>query len=153
MRLPMPIRRARAASDDHVETRSSKPFGAASPWRILVVDGNRDSATSLAMLLKLNGYVALTAFDGLEAVEVAARSRPDAIFMDIGLPKLNGHEAARKIRVEAWGKNIVLVALTGWGQDEDRQLSLDSEFRSHLVKPVDHAILTKLLADLAPTPT
>ena len=96
--------------------------------RILVVDDNRDSAESLAMLLKLTGNETHIAHDGLEAVEAAARFRPDVILLDIGLPKMNGYEAARRIREQPWGKNMVLVALTGWGQEEDRQKSKDAGF-------------------------
>ena len=116
---------------------------------ILVVDDNRDSAESLAMLLKLMGNKTHTAYDGLEAVEAAATVRPDVILLDIGLPKLNGYEACRRIREQPWGKNMVLVALTGWGQEEDRQKSREAGFDGHIVKPVDHAALTKLLAELS----
>jgi CheY-like chemotaxis protein len=115
--------------------------------RILVVDDNRDSATSLAMLLKLTGHQTHTAYDGLEAVEAAATYRPDVVLLDIGLPKLNGYEAARRIRELLGGDNTMLVALTGWGQDEDRQRSNEAGFNAHLVKPVDFAALTKLLAE------
>ncbi len=115
--------------------------------RILVVDDNRDSADSLAMLLKLTGNETHTAYDGLEAVEAAATFQPDVVLLDIGLPKLNGYEAARKIREQPWGKNMVLVALTGWGQEEDRQKSKEAGFNAHMVKPVDLAALMKLLAD------
>jgi len=120
--------------------------------RILVVDDNRDSATSLAMVLKLTGHETHTAYDGLEAVEAAAVFRPDVVLLDIGLPKLNGYDACRKIREQPWGKGMVLIALTGWGKDEDRRKSQEAGFDSHLVKPVDHAALTKLLAELRPTP-
>ena len=120
--------------------------------RILVVDDSRDSATSLARLLNLTGHETHTAYDGLEAVEAAATFRPDVILLDIGLPKLNGYEACRKIREQPWSKDIVIVALTGWGQDEDRRKSKEAGFDGHLVKPVDHAVLTKLLAELQPTP-
>ncbi len=116
--------------------------------RILVVDDNRDSAESLATLLGLTGNKTHTAYDGLEAVEAAAAFKPDVVLLDIGLPKMNGFEAARKIRAGPWGKKMVLVALTGWGQEEDRQKSRDAGFDGHLVKPVDHAALTKLLAAL-----
>ncbi len=116
--------------------------------RILVVDDNRDSAESLAMLLKLSGNETYTAYDGLQAVEAAATFRPEVVLLDIGLPKLNGYEAARKIREQPWGKGMVLVALTGWGQDEDRQKSRDAGFNDHMVKPVDHGALMKLLAEL-----
>ena len=77
--------------------------------------------------------------------------RPDVILLDIGLPKLNGYEAARKIREQPWGKNIVMVALTGWGQDEDRQKSKEAGFNGHLVKPVELTALMKLLEELQPT--
>jgi PAS domain S-box-containing protein len=116
--------------------------------RILVVDDNRVSADSLARLLKLTGNETHTAYDGFEAVEAAATFRPDVVLLDIGLPKLNGYEAARKIREEPWGKKLVLVALTGWGQDEDRRKSRDAGFNGHMVKPIDHAELMKLLASL-----
>ncbi len=119
--------------------------------RILVVDDNRDSATSLAMLLDLTGNETRTAFDGLEAVEAAAAFRPEVVLLDIGLPKLNGYEAARKIREQSWGKKMVLVALTGWGQEEDRQRSREAGFDGHMVKPMDYAALMKLLAELLPT--
>jgi len=114
--------------------------------RILVVDDNEDSATSLAELLSLTGHETEVAYDGLEAVEAAARFRPDVVLLDIGLPKLNGYEAAQRIREQPWGQGMLLVALTGWGQDEDRQKSKDAGFDLHLVKPVDFATLTKLLA-------
>jgi len=115
--------------------------------RILVVDDNRDSATSLAMLLKLTGNETHTAYDGLEAVEKAAAVKPDVILLDIGLPKLNGFEAARKIREQPWSKDAVLVALTGWGQDEDRQRSKEAGFNAHMVKPVELPALLNLLAE------
>jgi PAS domain S-box-containing protein len=113
--------------------------------RILIVDDNRDSAKSLAMLLKLTGNETHTARDGLEAVEAAERIRPDVVLLDIGLPKLNGYEACRRIRQQPWGKNMVLVALTGWGQDDDRKKSSDAGFDGHLVKPVELVVLNKLL--------
>jgi PAS domain S-box-containing protein len=115
--------------------------------RILVVDDSRDAAESLAMLLDLTGNETHTAHDGLEAVETAARVRPDLVLLDIGLPKINGYEAARRIREQPWGKSMVLVALTGWGQDEDRQKSREAGFDGHMVKPIDPAALNKLLAE------
>ncbi len=116
--------------------------------RILIVDDNRDSAESLAMLLKLTKNETRTAYDGLQAVEAAATWGPDLILLDIGLPKLNGYEACRRIREQPWGRGMILVALTGWGQEEDRQQSREAGFNGHLVKPVDLAALTKLLAEL-----
>ena len=116
--------------------------------RILVVDDNRDSADTLALWLNHFGHQTFTAYDGLEAVAAAETHRPDFVLLDLGLPKLNGFEAARKIRLQPWGASMVLVALTGWGQDEDRRKSTEAGFDAHLVKPVDTDLLTKLLAEL-----
>jgi len=117
------------------------------PRRILVVDDNRDSADSLALLLKLTGHDVHTAHDGLEGVEAAMRLQPDVILLDIGMPRLNGYEAARRIREQRRHQVVTLVALTGWGQQADRRRSEDAGFDFHLVKPVDMAALTKLLAE------
>jgi two-component system, chemotaxis family, CheB/CheR fusion protein len=115
-----------------------------------VVDDNRDAAESLAQLLQLSGQETYLAHDGLEAVEAAATFRPDVVLLDIGLPKLNGYDAGRRMRETAWGKDMVMVALTGWGQDEDRQKSAGAGFDAHLVKPVDPETLMTLLADVPP---
>ncbi len=117
--------------------------------RILIVDDNQDSAESLAMLLTLKGNETHTASDGQEAVEAAARLRPDVILLDIGLPNMNGYEACRRIREQPGGNEVVIVALTGWGQDEDRRRSREAGFDEHLVKPLDPAVLMKLLAATA----
>jgi signal transduction histidine kinase/ActR/RegA family two-component response regulator len=119
------------------------------PCRILIADDNRDSASSLAMLLKLLGHTVDTAYDGLEAVERAETFRGDVILLDIGMPRLNGYEAARRIR-ERHPSGLKLVALTGWGQEEDRRRSEDAGFDAHLVKPIDLAALANLLAEWAP---
>ncbi|HWM92572.1 MAG TPA: ATP-binding protein [Thermoanaerobaculia bacterium] len=120
------------------------------PWRrILVVDDNKDSADSLALLLTLQGSEVRTAYDGLEAVEAAAAFKPDVILSDIGMPKLNGYEAAQRIREQSQGRRVVLVAMTGWGQEEDRRRSVEAGFDFHLVKPVDLTALEQLLASLA----
>jgi len=116
--------------------------------RILVVDDNRDSVEFLTMLLNLTGYETQTAQDGLQAMETATTFRPDVILLDIGLPKLNGYDVARKIREQPWGRDMILVALTGWGQEEDRRRSQEAGFNQHLTKPVDPDILRKLLARL-----
>jgi len=120
--------------------------------RILVVDDNRDSATSLSMLLRLTGHQTHTVYDGLEALEAAAAFRPDVILLDIGLPKLNGYEACRRIREQPWSNGMVLVALTGWAQEEDWEKSRDAGFNAHMVKPVDLTALTKLLGSPSPEP-
>src|SRR6476646_9003467 len=98
------------------------------------------------MLLNLLGHTVDTAHDGLEAVERATTFQADAILLDIGMPRLNGYEAARRIR-EQRQNGLLLVALTGWGKDEDRRLSEEAGFDAHLVKPVDLAALEKLLAE------
>ena len=90
------------------------------------------------MLLQMKGNEVRMAHDGREAVEAAADFLPQVILLDIGLPMLNGYEAAREIRQQPWGEKMILIALTGWGQDEDRQRSKDAGFDSHMVKPVDH---------------
>jgi PAS domain S-box-containing protein len=133
----------RADSDD--AHRSPK-------YRILVVDDNEDSAKSLALLLKITGHDTRTAHDGLEAVEAAKQFRPDVVLLDIGLPKLNGYDACRSIRAQPWSEGMVLIALTGWGQEEDKRGSKEAGFNFHLVKPVDLADLEKLLAGLVLIP-
>ena len=118
--------------------------------RILVVDDNVDGAGSLATMLDLMGNETRTAHDGLDAVAAAAAFRPDVILMDIGMPRLNGFDACRRIRAEEWGKDVVLVAQTGWGLEDDRRKSAEAGFDHHLVKPVDPTALMKLLAGLKP---
>jgi CheY-like chemotaxis protein len=112
------------------------------------VDDNRDSAISLGMLLRLMGNEVRTAHDGLEAVQAAEAFGPDVVLLDIGLPKLNGYEAARRIREQPRGGDVVLIALTGWGQEEDRRRSKEAGFNFHMVKPLELAALEKLLAGL-----
>ena len=116
--------------------------------RILVVDDNADAAESLAALLAISGHETRLAHDGLQAVEEAKAFRPDVVFLDIGMPELDGHETARRIRQEPWGKDMVLVALTGWGQTEDRRRSQEAGFNHHLVKPADPTVVAKLISSL-----
>jgi PAS domain S-box-containing protein len=117
-----------------------------SGFRVLVVDDNIDSAESLSRILEMLGYEIRTQNDGLGAVIEAATFAPRAILLDIGLPKLNGYEAAKRIRAEANGRDLLLVALSGWGQDEDRRKSKEAGFDYHFVKPVDIDMLTDLLS-------
>jgi CheY-like chemotaxis protein len=119
--------------------------------RILVADDNPDSAASLSLLLSILGYETRATHDGMEAFEAATEFRPDVALLDIGMPRLNGFDLARRLRGETWGRNIVLIAVTGWGQTEDRQKTLEAGFDHHLVKPVDPTALTKLLATVAKT--
>jgi PAS domain S-box-containing protein len=129
-------------------TERDGPMALKSSLRILIVDDNRDGADSLAMMLKMMGNDTRTAYDGQEAVQAAGEFRPDVVLLDIGLPKLNGYEACRRIREQAWGKSTILIAVTGWGQEEDRRRSHEAGFDHHMVKPVDTQALMKLLAGL-----
>lgn len=145
--VSMPV--ATAVADQLPKARREDDEQAAAPVtrRILVVDDNLDSAESLVLLLKLMGNEVHTAHDGLEAVAMAETNRPDVILMDIGLPKLNGYEAARLIRERAGDRELVLIALTGWGQEEDRRRSKEAGFHHHLTKPIDLSVLQQLLVD------
>ena len=129
-------------------TAHDAPSPAVVARRILVVDDNVDAATSLAMLLTLSGHVTHLAHDGVDAVGQSALFKPDLVLMDIGLPQLNGYEAARQIREQPGGEHIGLVALTGWGQEQDRQKSRDAGFNAHMVKPVALDALLALIASL-----
>ena len=137
------------------EVESVKPAREAlphktAPARILVVDDNHDSADSLGLLLELVGNEVRVVHDGQTAVDVANEFKPRVVLLDIGLPTLNGYDAARKIREQPWGKQAVIIAVTGWGEDVDRQRSKQAGFDHHLVKPVDLDALTALLASLNP---
>ena len=142
------VRLPAALDVSDVPTTVPEDTASASTHRILVVDDNLDSAESLAMLLELTGHQVYAAHDGQSALEAVERERPDVVLLDIGLPALNGHEVCRRIRQQPWGKATVIIALTGWGQDEDRRRSQEAGFDGHLVKPVDHQRLLALLASL-----
>ena len=117
--------------------------------RVLVVDDSQDAADTMRELLELEGHEAYVAHDGAEAVSVADAVRPALVLLDIGLPRMNGYEAARAIRSREWGSGVMLVALTGWGQEADRQSSRDAGFDRHLAKPVDFVVIEGLLAEIA----
>lgn len=125
------------------KTTPAVPAGSS---RILVADDNVDSAESMALLLNLLGHEVRTAHDGLEALTLAKEFLPTVILLDIGMPKLNGYETCRQLREQPWGEEATIIAMTGWGQDEDRRRSQEAGFTHHLVKPVDPAVLQKLLA-------
>ncbi|HET6423610.1 MAG TPA: ATP-binding protein [Planctomycetaceae bacterium] len=134
--------------NDSVETssRSQKDHTMAKPGlKILVVDDNRDGAASMTMMLKLLKNEVRTANDGLQAIEMAEQFRPDVILMDLGMPRMNGYDATRQIRQQEWGTGIMIVALTGWGQDADRTLSREAGCDAHLVKPVELNELKRML--------
>jgi CheY-like chemotaxis protein/two-component sensor histidine kinase len=142
VRLPVLLEATEPRAAAGVEPRAASR-------RIMIVDDNEDGAESLAMMLRLVGHETLTANDGQEAIEAAERFRPDAMLLDIGLPRLNGYEVCRRIREQPWGKQLVLVAVTGWGQEEDLHRSQAAGFDAHLVKPVDRESLGRLLTSLA----
>jgi two-component system, sensor histidine kinase len=121
--------------------------GAGSGGRILVVDDNRDAADSLAEVLRLFGHEVFVGHCGREALELGARERPDAIVLDIGMPDMTGYEVARRMRREAWGRGVFLLAMTGWGQADDKEQARASGFDQHLTKPVDPDQVERLLAD------
>lgn len=114
--------------------------------RVLIADDNRDGAESLAMILGMSGHEVHTAHTGPEALQMAALHRPHVAILDIGMPGLSGHEVAQQIRRAAWGVHITLIAVTGWGQEEDRRRALRAGFDHHLTKPVDPETLQQLLA-------
>lgn len=136
-----------AVIETRVRPTNGEGANLARPRRILVVDDNRDAADALSTLLTLHGHEVHTAFDGLQAVEAAASWEPDVILLDLGLPKLGGLQAARRIRARQHRRPILLVALTGWSQDEDRRKTEHAGFDAHLVKPVSIGALTHLLAE------
>jgi CheY-like chemotaxis protein len=142
VRLPLEVS---APSVQPAAPKTAPVDSATKKRKILVVDDNRDSAISLAMLLRLAGHQTSTAFTGTSALQASEQDRPDVILLDIGLPDLNGFEVAQQIRERPWGREVTLVALTGWGQVEDRQKSKAAGFDHHMIKPVEHAALMKLL--------
>jgi len=113
--------------------------------RILVVDDNLDSAESLALLLGFHGHEVRTAEDGLEAIEAALSFQPEIVLLDIGLPRMDGYEVARRLRTEPGLAGATLIAMTGYGREEDVRQALESGFDRHLVKPLDFAELETLL--------
>jgi len=145
IRLPLVLEAAAALRPD-VRTPAVWP---GAPQRILIVDDNMDAAASLGLLLRLTGNEIRTAHDGLDALRVAEEFLPDVVVLDIGLPKMDGYEVARRILRAPWGEDMVLIAVTGWGQEADRHRSRESGFDYHLVKPVDPAALIQLMASIA----
>jgi CheY-like chemotaxis protein len=126
------------------------PLRAGTPARrILVVDDNADAADSLAMLLEVRGDEVRVAYDGLEALEAEVSFQPEVVLLDIGMPKLSGYDVARRIR-EARGSGVLIVAITGWGQEEDRRKARDAGFNHHFTKPVDFDALLDIIEREAP---
>ena len=119
--------------------------------RVLLIDDNIDAAESLAQLLSLSGHDARTAIDGMSGLRVAAEFEPEVVFCDLGLPGMSGYEVAQALRELPHGRELVLVALTGYGQPSDRERTAQAGFDAHLVKPVDPAVIESFLDDYAET--
>jgi PAS domain S-box-containing protein len=142
VRLPLVV----AESGPLATVVPDEPPAPKSSLRILIVDDNRDSADSLGMLLRIMGNDIRTGYDGQQGVDVAGEFRPNVVLLDIDLPKLDGYEVCQWLRDQEWGRAMVLIAVTGWGQEEDRRRAHEAGFDHHLVKPVDPTSLMKLLA-------
>ena len=113
--------------------------------RIVVADDNEDSAQSFAMLLSFSGHEVRIAHDGEQALDALREFRPDFAFLDIGMPRLSGYEVAEAVRAEPWGREVMLIAVTGWGQSDDKLRAHTAGFDRHLVKPIDPAEVDRLL--------
>ncbi|MCA1853303.1 MAG: response regulator [Beggiatoa sp.] len=133
------VKGATASADDAIKTPVIRR-------RVLVVDDNEDSAETLALALQLEGYDVETAHGGQQALELAERFLPEMVLLDIGMPGIDGYEVARSIRAQPWGADMLLVAQTGWGQEEDRRRTREAGFDAHMTKPLDHSRLMSLMA-------
>jgi signal transduction histidine kinase/CheY-like chemotaxis protein len=152
VRLSVLLSPVRGPQEENGEGEGT-PSACCSKCRVLVVDDNEDAANSLGLMLQIMGYDTRMAYDGLAALEVAAAFRPAVVLLDIGLPKLSGYDACRRLRQQRWGEGMVLIAQTGWGQEEDKRRAKEAGFNFHIVKPVDPAALEKLLSGLLLAPT
>lgn len=146
----LPVLENKSNTIESAEIHDNGAVAAIRCRRILVADDFPQSAETLAQLLRREGFEVRVAQDGVEAFQTAAEFRPDVIVIDIAMPKLNGYEAARKIRAQSWGGEIMLIALTGWGQQQDRQRTQDAGFNAHLTKPVNYNTIMELLENITP---
>src|SRR5262249_37784704 len=138
---------------DAIEPRAGGHLSANGPaCRVLVVDDNTDAADSLAMLLRLTGHEVRIVHDGPAALESAATFRPDVVLLDIGLPGMDGYAVARHLREESCTREVLLIAVSGYGQEEDQLRSRQAGFDHHLVKPVEFTALQQLLPSLTQQP-
>jgi CheY-like chemotaxis protein len=158
MVIPLPVAigdRALPSSPHETERLTPAPTGEppAAPvtpsHRILIVDDNRDAADSMALLVETAGHSARTAYDGHQALDLASAFAPDVLLLDLGVPGLNGFEIARRIRRQPWGRKVALIAVTGWGQEQDRRRTKEAGFDAHLIKPVGTADLLSALSACA----
>src|SRR5207237_5232286 len=145
VRLPLPSLSQVLEEKQHAEKKSAGPVVGV---KVLVADDNRDAADSLQRILSLYGYDVQVAYDGTAAIKADQAFRPRVAVLDIGMPGANGFDVARSIRSER-GKDVTLIALTGWGQEGDRRRAMEAGFDYHLTKPVDPGALNDLLAEVA----
>jgi CheY-like chemotaxis protein len=149
IRLPRSLLRepgAERAPDTGAESREARGPGAVRHGRVLVADDNRDAADSLTLALQASGHQVWAAHSGGQALDVARRERPDVLILDIGMPDVDGYELARLIRAEPWGSHAALVAMTGWGQPQDKERARAAGFDVHLTKPVQPDEVDRVLA-------
>lgn len=144
--VTLPGSKAGSGTDTQVADAPSADATNTVRRRVLIADDNRDGAEIMAMLLDQFGYDVQLAFTGPDAVAAAEKYHPHVAILDIGMPGMNGYEVAQRIRAEPWGESIVLIAVTGWGQDEDKRKAYDAGFNQHLIKPVDPNMLESLIA-------
>jgi PAS domain S-box-containing protein len=145
IRLPLSVQQSEETTPT---TETPAPALRASGHRLLVVDDNRDAANSLAMLLRMQGYEVRVAHGGAEALAITKTYTPEMIFLDIGMPGMDGYEVARKLRAQPGLGSVVIAALTGWGQEEDRRRTTEAGFNYHLVKPPEPKVVQQLLSTL-----
>ncbi|MEO8068304.1 MAG: PAS domain S-box protein [Flavobacteriales bacterium] len=143
VRLPVLPSIQRPAAAPSSKTRPEVPSR-----RLLVVDDNHDAALSMSMILKKRGHLVQVANDGEQALAVGATFHPEVVLMDIGMPRMNGYEACARMRTSDWGKDALIIALTGWGQEEDRRRSQEAGFDNHLVKPIETGTLERMIASV-----
>ena len=135
-----------------VQEPAAADRGTSMPRRILIADDNRDGVESLSMLLQLSGHEVFVAYCGVDALESCERLRPDVAVLDIGMGDINGYEVAKRIRAQPWGATIRLIAMTGWGREDDKRAALEAGIDHHLTKPVDLPQLERLVGEtVAPT--
>jgi two-component system CheB/CheR fusion protein len=144
VRLPILTPQPLPSKEESARPRAASVMGRS---RIVIADDNQDAARSLAQVLEHEGNEIRLAHDGMEALEVAESYRPDIVILDIGMPKLNGYEVARRIREKPWSKRVLLVALTGWGQDEDQRRASEAGFDRHLIKPIDPGVVHEIVLE------
>ena len=144
VRVPLSV-----ATQPAVEKKQEAALPRSPPRRVLVVDDNADAGQNLGLLLRMLGHEVHVAENGMAGLSLADSLRPDVILLDIGMPDISGYEVAKQLRSRQWGKGVLLVALTGWGQESDRLRAVESGFDHHLTKPVESTTLEKLFAEQA----